>query len=838
MKKQLHKLTFLAIFCFSVSTIFSQNYLGVHNSNYAGVMGLDIQPASFVDGRFIVDVNLGSANIGAWQNAKYFNTDVMPKWWVKSFKKDTSWMKPDSTLYKRSVFDLYDYSKTGISPRGIYLNYQIDILNFAFHINPKIAIGFSAKSRMITNIDDIDPKLSKLVEEGLDFAALWNLKLNDKLATANMMAWNEYGINYGQVVMDKGKHFLKVGGRVKLLQGLASAYAYTDQLDYELLNKDTATTLVGNFKYGYSNNLDDMKNINSKSFFKSASKLGFGLDLGVVYEWRPKYKQFKYDMDGETNLWMRNENKYELRAGVSIIDIGGMKFTKGGHSRDFSVNTSTLDLRIFDKVNSFASLDSIVDSLITNNAGWNSNQGTGQSYYMNTPTALNIQLDYHIWKWFYLNATGNINIIGKKNPSRVKTPTQFAITPSFDYAWFGLYVPVSVNNYSGWKAGIASRLGPITIGVVDFHSLFASGKVRGTEFYMGLRVPILYTKPADRDGDRVSDNKDECIKIPGIWSFKGCPDTDGDGIKDSEDLCPDVPGLAEFQGCPDRDGDKIPDKDDACPDLPGISAYRGCPDTDEDGIIDPQDSCPTVKGLPAFNGCPDTDGDGLQDSEDACPDIAGPIANQGCPDTDNDGIFDFLDNCPDVYGPKENNGCPWPDTDGDGLIDKDDECPYLAGPLKNKGCPYQDTDGDGILDKDDKCPTVKGVIENNGCPKIEEAEKEILKTAFEDLEFNTGNAIIKESSYPSLNELAELLIKKKDWKLQISGHTDNVGDAQKNLVLSKKRAEAVKQYLESKGVEGKRLSTLFFGETQPIATNETAEGRQKNRRVEMNVIFE
>src|SRR5690606_22012542 len=142
----------------------SQNYLGVHSSNYAGVMGLDVQPASFVDGRFVADVNLFSVNVGAWQNAKYFDAKQMPKWWIKSFKSETEWMKPDSTFYQRTMFDLYDYQSTKIPTRGIYLNTQIDVLNFAFHVNPKIAIGFSAKSRMIANVDDIDPKLAKLAE--------------------------------------------------------------------------------------------------------------------------------------------------------------------------------------------------------------------------------------------------------------------------------------------------------------------------------------------------------------------------------------------------------------------------------------------------------------------------------------------------------------------------------------------------------------------------------------------------------------------------------------------------------------------------------------------------
>lgn len=785
----------------------AQNYLGVHSSNYAGVMGLDNQPASFVDGRFVVDVNLFSFNLGAWQNAKYFDTDVMPKWWKKSFTSDTAWMKPDSTLYERSVFNLYDYNKD-TKPRGIYANYQIDILNFAFHIKPTIAIGFSAKSRMIANVDDIDPKLAKLAEEGLDFAALWNLQLNDKLVTLNAMAWNEYGINYGQVVMDKGEHFLKVGGRVKLLQGLASIYAYTDELDYNLSNKDTAAYLKGKFQYGYSSNLDDLQNSNANSFFKSNSKLGLGLDLGVVYEWRPKWKEFKYDMDGKTDLWMKNQNKYELRAGVSVLDIGGMKFTKGGLSRDFSVETSVFNLRVFDKAKDFASFDSIIDSLITNNAGFTATEKVGDTYYMNTPTALSLQLDYHIWKWFYINATSNLNIISKKNASRVRVPNQIAVTPSFDYAWFGLHVPVSYNTYSGWKVGLAARLGPLTVGFVDMNSLFAMGKVRGTEFYAGLRVPILYDKPNDRDGDKVSDKKDECVDVPGVWAFKGCPDTDGDGIKDSEDDCPNEPGLAVFHGCPDKDGDSIIDKNDACPDVAGLKEFNGCPDRDGDKIIDSKDECPDEPGLAAFNGCPDRDGDGVKDSEDLCPDAAGPIANKGCPDTDGDGLYDNVDKCPTVYGSVENEGCPWPDTDGDGLFDKDDDC-----------------------------PTIPGVPENRGCPKIEKEEQEIINTAFENLEFETGKSIIKASSFESLDGLAALLIKKTDWKLLISGHTDNKGDAKKNMKLSKDRAEAVKKYLISKGVDPAKLTAEWFGQTKPIADNATPEGRQKNRRVEMKIVF-
>ena len=562
------------------------------------------------------------------------------------------------------------------------------------------------------------------------------------------------------------------------------------------------------------------------------------MDLGFVYEWRPDWKEYKYDMDGETNIWRRDQDKYKMRAGASILDIGGMRFEKGGLSRDFSVNTNNLfDLTVFDDATGLESFDSIVDSVIANNPGWTAGENAGGTFFMSLPTAVSLQFDYHIWKWFYVNATGIVSVQNRKNPHRVRTANQLSITPSFDHAWFGLHVPMSINRYSGFKAGLATRLGPITAGVTDIRTLFAFGKIKGAGVYAGLRVPILYGHPSDIDEDFVSDDMDECKTVPGVWAFRGCPDTDGDGIQDTQDECPMEAGLAELNGCPDRDKDGIADKDDNCPDLPGTKEYAGCPDTDGDTVIDPEDDCPEIAGLVEFKGCPDTDGDGIKDEDDACPDVPGPVVNDGCPDTDNDGILDFLDNCPTEAGPKENNGCPWPDTDEDGLLDKDDKCPYIAGPVANEGCPYIDTDGDGVLDKDDKCPATPGPVENEGCPEIEEEVQEILNTAFENLEFETGKDVIKQESIPSLTELADVLVKRPEWKLQIAGHTDNVGDAQQNLILSKKRAESVKAFMESKGIEASRLSVLYFGETQPIGDNNTAEGRQKNRRVEMTIIF-
>jgi hypothetical protein len=120
-----------------------------------------------------------------------------------------------------------------------------------------------------------------------------------------------------------------------------------------------------------------------------------------------------------------------------------MKFAKGGVSQDFSVNDNVFDLQVFNSANSIGSADSIIDSLITYDAGWTETEGTGKTFFMNLPTAISLQLDYHIWKWFYVNATGMISVQNRNNPNRVRVPNQFTLTPSFDHAWFGMHFPLS-----------------------------------------------------------------------------------------------------------------------------------------------------------------------------------------------------------------------------------------------------------------------------------------------------------------------------------------------------------------------------------------------------------
>jgi outer membrane protein OmpA-like peptidoglycan-associated protein len=277
----------------------------------------------------------------------------------------------------------------------------------------------------------------------------------------------------------------------------------------------------------------------------------------------------------------------------------------------------------------------------------------------------------------------------------------------------------------------------------------------------------------------------------------------------------------------DTDGDGIEDSKDACPKVAGIAKFNGCADTDGDGFEDSKDACPSVAGK--LNGCPDTDGDGVVDSKDGCPSVAGKL--NGCPDTDGDGIANSKDNCPTIAGLAKFNGCP--DTDGDGVQNSKDACPTIAGTLN--GCP--DKDRDGIADNKDKCPSTAGVAENNGCPLVKEETKKVLEFAKQGVEFNTGKNAIKASSYAIMDNIAKIMKENPSYNLRISGYTDSQGREDRNLALSQRRAKACHDYLVKKGISSSRMNHNGFGEANPIATNDTAAGRGKNRRVEFDIYF-
>lgn len=212
----------------------------------------------------------------------------------------------------------------------------------------------------------------------------------------------------------------------------------------------------------------------------------------------------------------------------------------------------------------------------------------------------------------------------------------------------------------------------------------------------------------------------------------------------------------------------------------------------------------------------DADGDGVPDYRDKCPDTPKDVAvdEHGCPlDSDGDGVPDYLDKCPDTpQGAKvDEHGC--------------EIKPPLAAPVD------PDSDGDGVPDSKDKCPgTPPGTkVDHTGCPLTEKIE---LKGVW----FDFDSSALRPESITVLDEVALIFKRYPDLTAEMAGHTCSIGTEAYNQGLSERRAKAVRDYLIGKGVKPEQLTAKGYGELEPMASNATREGREKNRRTEMRIL--
>lgn len=449
--------------------------------------------------------------------------------------------------------------------------------------------------------------------------------------------------------------------------------------------------------------------------------------------------------------------------------------------------------------------------------------GLNYEHYLNR----RIQLQGRLWmgNWSYESKTSNTfgsdvftgQLIGKIKLRNDDAPIWMA------YVFGG----VGFNHMSNWS--LEDRDGILLYNASNGTALNSNDYNRfigtlpvgiGVQFKLNDRVFLnideTFTLQGEKGWDGVlGDANDQMLTHSigiafGLFSWN---DTDKDGVGDREDKCPGTPSIAKVDefGCPiDSDKDGLADFEDVCPDVPGSIAAKGCPDADGDTFADAVDECPDKAGIAQFNGCPDTDGDGFTDAQDNCPTVKGESKFFGCPDTDKDGVADIDDKCANT--PKN-----------------------VA--VDRLGCPV-DSDKDGIADFEDKCPSEAGIKSNKGCPEVKEEVKQLFKQALTGIKFETGKDIIKAESFAILDNVVKVMKENPSYKLKIGGHTDNVGDAAKNLDLSDRRAKAVQKYLVDHGVAAPSIiSAQGFGDTQPIGDNSTKEGKAQNRRVEFVVEF-
>jgi len=706
-------------------------------------------------------------------------------------------------------------------------NFQTQLLGFGFRSGPSYwTFGLSARTNGRVGISrdlfSLGLHGTPYDEDGIDF--------NLNRMGVSTSAFLETALGYSRELNDRWT----VGGKLKFLYGIANVSMRNDDLNLHTSMEHWTLSGRGGINMSMPMPVDVARNADG----------GYEFTVGdapnTFGDWmRPA------GLGGAIDLGATFRATEALTLSMAITDLGFIRWNRNSRNINFDINHRFEGVQL--DGSEFGTDDWFTTAL-----------GTLGEEFMNALDLENYeQRAYNTFLSPIMNIGAEYGFFDHRLSLGLLSRTMLhnrrayqELTTAVTYRpidWFNTSLSYSVLNgrFSTIGAGIGLRTG-----VVNWHvsADYVPFTFAGLPVGNSSRVPI----PFQAQGMNFA------IGINLV--FGNHRDSDRDGVPDRFDLCPDTPRgvqVDEF-GCPlDTDGDGVPDYRDKCPDTPveahGLVDEYGCPiDTDGDGVPDYRDRCPdTPAGVEVDEfGCPfDTDGDGVPDYRDLCPDTPiearGFVDEHGCPlDTDGDGVPDYRDRCPDTpaaaHGMVDEYGCPI-DTDGDGVPDYRDRCPdtpaEARGFVDEYGCPI-DTDGDGVPDYRDDCPRIPGTIENRGCPEIQREVRSLFQRALRGIEFETGSAVIRRASFGILNQIAQVMHDNPIYLIEIQGHTDSQGRPEANQTLSERRAASVKTYLEGQGVASERMTAVGFGQDKPVATNNTAAGRQQNRRVEFVISFE
>lgn len=439
----------LAVLCIAgYANLQAQSYVGFGADNYAGVHGLISNPSNVVDSRLKTDINLFSAS--AFGGSDYFGinlSDVVNS--EEGFDFDTS-----SEKYPTNA-------------NNFFLNVDALGPSFMFNLTPKSSIGLVTRVRAFMNINNINGELYETVADDFEDDDTFDFDLQNLSGTIH--AWAEVGLVYGRILVDNEKSFLKGGVTLKYLQGAGSLFLSSPGLTGTYRGADDELDTTGSLIYGTTQGFDNddisLDNLGS----------GFGADIGFTYEFRNGEKQ-----DSETT---RHSNKYKLKIGASITDIGSISYDE--------TTVTTYDMNKTGVKTDNADEDT--EQFLKDNYG--DPAGVSLSQDIKLPTALHLLVDYHIKSKYYVSLQGNFSLIDSNEANANTIINAVTVAPRIETKWFSLYSPVSMRKYDEFAWGAGLRLGPLMVGSGSVLSNLVSGSTaKSTDVYVGLKIPLYQNK--------------------------------------------------------------------------------------------------------------------------------------------------------------------------------------------------------------------------------------------------------------------------------------------------------------------------------------------------------
>lgn len=458
----------LLLLCASILSLSAQDFSGYRVGNYTGVNGAFFNPANIADSRYRFDINLFSMSTSAGNNQASFNAKKL----FQSFSADS---------LENQLFGKNAGSSSGI------ISVDMHGPSLMFNTGKKTSFALTTRARVMSNISELDGRLMGQLVDEFDNQSGWPYTISSQNnMRMNVNAWTEFGVTFGQVLADQNQHFFKGGITLKYLAGASNSYVQLSKLNTtinldQVANEPYFSNTTGRIALGFGGiNVADV----DASAFQNIESSGIGGDIGFVYEFRPKYDDYKL----QTNEYRRDLNKYALKVGVALLDIGGIRYDKdyrrsGAYNIDITGNE-----RFYTRELNNTDLDKYRETLDNNPQYFIPDSSNYQSGYMVAlPTTLQLDLDLHLKRGFYMSLASQIALTNNRSKAyNSHYYHSFTLTPRFEGRALGIYVPLNYNELTSFNAGLSLRLGPVFVGSGSvLTALFDQSKQ--ADFHFGLR---------------------------------------------------------------------------------------------------------------------------------------------------------------------------------------------------------------------------------------------------------------------------------------------------------------------------------------------------------------
>jgi hypothetical protein len=436
----------------------AQNFIGYRSGNYTSVNSVFFNPANIADSPYQWDFNLFGISMILGNNKatidekdlKHFDADILK----------------DQLLSGKSV-PLSGLGSVVINGPSLF-----------FEIGKKSAVAITTRSYAMANIVDVNSKLAKqLIDNGSNAPAFpYTLSSSGNMIT-NINGFTELGLSYARVLYDKMQNLLKAGITAKYVMGAANWNVNISQLHATIGvgNEDAwLTNANGAIALG-SGGMDISKKIGLRDLLNFKST-GFGGDIGFVYEFRPNPGERHY-----------KRNKYKFKIGLAVLDIGSIKYNRNeDQSGGYNIHIPK-GQRFYLSSITDADISQIKDTLNHYSQFFKeSGKAAGGTYTVSLPTRMHLNVDYHIYRDFYINLAAQAALTkAKKNAVSSGYFNSITITPRFERKHVGVFIPVNYSSLTNLAAGIAFRLGPLYVGSGSILSTIL-GRSHRADVFAGL----------------------------------------------------------------------------------------------------------------------------------------------------------------------------------------------------------------------------------------------------------------------------------------------------------------------------------------------------------------